>query len=46
MIVKQVNPAIKLVLPQGTSSPSIFTLAVLAAVGYGGYRVYKHFRKG
>ena len=31
------------VSPRG---PSAFTLLILAAVGYGGYRIYRHFKKG
>lgn len=45
--MKSISPVVPLVKlqPQSTG-PSVFTLAILAAVGYGGYRVYKHFRKG
>jgi len=28
-----------------SSGPSIFTIAIIAGVAYGGYRLYKHFRK-
>ena len=26
--------------------PSALTILILAAVGYGGYRIYRHFKKG